>query len=53
MFGMSEGIITLAAIGVPVLGIAGGYCLLFCKGEEYYKHLVRTAVVFLDRKSVV
>ena len=53
MFGMSEGIITLAAIGVPVLGIAGVYCLLFCKGEEHYKHLVRTAVVFLGAAGML
>lgn len=53
MLGVSQILITLAAIGVPVLGLAGLYCLLFCKGEEHYKHLARTAVVFLGAAGLL
>lgn len=53
MLGVSQILITLAAIGVPVLGLAGLYCLLFCKEEEHYKHLVRTAAVFLGATALL
>ena len=53
MDGLSQMMFTLAALGVPVLGLAGLYCLLFCKGEEHYKHLVRTAAVFLGAAGLL
>lgn len=53
MLGISQILFTLAAIGVPVLGIAGLYCLLFCKEEEHYKHLLRTAAVFLSSAALL
>lgn len=53
MLGVSQILFTLAAIGVPVLGLAGLYCLLFCKGEEHYKHLLRTAAVFLGATALL
>ena len=53
MVGFSEILFPLAAVGVPVLGLAGLYCLLFCKGEEHYKHLVRTAAVFLGAAGLL
>lgn len=53
MFSTLKGIFILAAIGVPVLGIAGLYCLLFCKGETHYRYLFRTAVVFLSSAALL
>ena len=53
MDGLSQMMFTLAALGVPVLGLAGLYCLLFCKGEAHYKHLVRTAAVFLGAAGLL
>lgn len=47
------GTFILTAIGVPVLGIAGLYCLLFCKEEKHYKHLARTAAVFLSSAALL
>ncbi|NBI11424.1 hypothetical protein D1641_15635 [Colidextribacter sp. OB.20] len=47
MFGLSQMMFTLAALGVPVLGVAGVYCLLYCKGEEHFRHLTCAAAVFL------
>lgn len=53
MFGAFQTLIFLASIGVPVLGMAGLYCLLFCRDEEYYKPLVRTASVFLGAAALL
>lgn len=44
---MGNVVLSLTLPGMGVLAIAGVGCLIFCKEEENYKHLVRTAVVFV------
>lgn len=44
---MGNIVLFLTPPGIGLLSVVGLGCLMFCKDEAYYKHLVRTAVVFI------
>ena len=53
MYGLFELLLPLTGWSVLVMAMIGVCCLLFCRGEEYYKHLVRTAAVFLGALALL
>ncbi len=53
MIGLFEVLAALTLPGCGVLALAGLYCLFFCKGQKNYKHLTRTAAVFLGAAGLL